>query len=388
VDVLQKLNGFLGRRLGPPRLSLLVAAWVLALLAWGTAARRALPIEHRTRWDAALEQRAPVYAKFDSGWYRKIIESGYGPPPPHGKPSEHAFFPLYPMTAKVLHEALGLDGFIAGLVVAYACLFLAVPLFFREAAVRLGETEAWHAVFFLLLSPVAFFLQAVYAESMFLLLALLAFRDARAGRTGRAVLWGALLGLTRASAIAAGPALLLAGLETRESSGLRRLAKAVAAGAAPVAAALAWIVGMGRAYGEPGLFFRSMEGWHRGMSSLAGVAEWLWQMKLSIKFGLWMKDPTRALDYGLVFLAAAIAVWQAARRKWSDAAWLGCAIALPITTGLTGGIPRFLLVVFPGWFAMAEGSAGAPVARRAAWIVSGAILLWTAARFVNWLWVA
>jgi hypothetical protein len=124
------------------------------------------------------------------------------------------------------------------------------------------------------------------------------------------------------------------------------------------------------------------------MSSVAGVAEWLWQMKLSIKFGLWMKDPTRALDYGLVVLAAAIAVWQATRRKWSDAAWLAGAIALPITTGLTGGLPRFLLVVYPAWIAMAEGSAGSKLARRAVWIASGAILLWTSARFVNWLWVA
>jgi hypothetical protein len=388
VDVLEKLSRFFGRHLGPPWLALSVAAWMLALVGWGTLARRALPVEHRIKWEAPLEQRAPLYAKFDSGWYLRIMETGYGPAPPPGMPSEHAFFPLYPMAAKVLCATFGMDGFCAGLIVTYTCLFLAMPLFLREAAARLDQTQARHAVVFLLLSPVAFFLQAVYAESMFLLLAILAFRDTRSGRAGRALLWGALLGLTRASAVAAGPALFLAALEARDAGGRRRWGRALAIGAVPVVTALAWIFGMGEAHGEPGLFLRAMEGWHRGKSSWAGVYEWLWQMKLSIKFGLWMKDPTRALDYGMVVLVAAVAVWQAVRRRWSDAAWMGCAIALPITTGLTGGIPRFLLVVYPTYIAMAEGSCGSPRARWAAWIASGAVLLWTSGRFVNWLWVA
>ena len=388
MGILQRLAGFLGRHFGPPRLALTVAFWVAALLGWGALARHVLPIEHRVKWDAPLEERAPLYARFDSGWYLAIEESGYGSPPPQGKPSVHAFFPLYPMTARVVRGAFGIDGFFAGLLVTYACLLLAMSLFFREAQARLSEREAWHAVLFLLLSPVAFFLQAVYAEAMFLLFALLAFRDARAGRTGPALLWGVLLGLTRASALAVGPALCLAALTVRDDSGRRRSWRALAIGAVPVATALCWIYGMGRAKGEPGLFFRAMEGWHRGKSSLAGVAEWFWQMKLSIKFGHWMKDPTRALDYGMVVLAASIAVWLLLRRRWPDAAWTGCAIALPITTGLTGGMPRFLLVVYPIAIAMAQGSAGSPRSRWAAWIASGAALLWTSARFVNWIWVS
>ena len=58
-------------------------------------------------------------------------------------------------------------------------------------------------------------------------------------------------------------------------------------------------------------------------------------------------------------------MWMATRGKWSDAAWIGCSIALPITTGLSGGIPRFLLVVYPTYFALAEGSRGSPRARLA-----------------------
>jgi len=388
VESFERFLGVLRRLFGPPRLFLLLVCWILSLGMWGMVAREYLPMEHRIRWEIPLELQAPLYAKFDSGWYLSIMQWGYGPPPPQGRPSAHAFFPLYPTAAKVLHKTFAIHGFHAGLIITYLCLFLAMRLFFEEGRRRLGETEAWHAVFFLLLFPASFFLAAVYAEAMFLLFALLAFRDARAGRTGLAALWGILLGLTRASALAVAPALFLAALERRSLLPARRWARALLIGAIPIATVFVWIFGIGHFKGEPGLFFRAMGGWHRGAGSLAGVAEWFWQMKLSIKFGHWMKEPGRAFDYGVVILIATVGLYQLFKKRWSDAAWTGAAVALPITTGVTGGIPRFLMVVYPIYFALAEGSRGAPRARWIVWIVSGALLLLASAKFVNWHWVA
>jgi hypothetical protein len=369
-------------------LFLLVAVWTLALGAWGMVARTYLPIEHRTRWDISLELRAPLYAKFDSGWYLPIIEGGYGKPPPAGEPSNHAFFPLYPTTAKVLRDMFALDSFHAGLLVTYACLFLAMTLFLREGIERLGECDAWASVGFLLLFPTSFFLAAVYAESMFLLFALLAFRDARAGPLPRAALWGVLLGLTRAAALAAAPALFLAALERRAPDGRRPWARALLVAAAPAATVFLWIFGIGWIFGEPGLFFRSMEGWHRSPSSIGGLSRWLDSMASGFLAGSWRTNPTLALDVGMAFLLLLVAVDQLVKKRWSDAAWTGSAIVLPMTTGLSGGMPRFLLVVYPVYFAMAEGSRGRPRLRLLWWIASGVLLLAAAARFVNWHWVA
>lgn len=388
MSALEKFIGFLGRYFGPPRLFLAVAAWILALGAWGMVARTYLPIEHRVRWEIPLELRAPLYAKFDSGWYLAIIEWGYGKPPPDGRPSNHVFFPLYPTTAKVLRDTLAIDGFHAGLAVTYLCLFLAIALFYREGISRIGEREARHAVAFFLLFPTAFFLTAVYAEAMFLLFALLAFRDARGGRTGKAVLWGFLLGLTRASALAVAPALFLAALEWRPPGLPRKWGRALLVGLVPAATVFLWVFGIGWLNDEPGLFFRSMEGWRRGASSLGGVGAWLLSMKVRFVDADWRRDPTLALDYGAALLFALVAVYQLVRRKWSDAAWTGAAIALPMTTGLSGGMPRFLMVVYPVYFALAEGALDRPRLRAAWWIVSGLLLLAAAARFVNWHWVA
>ena len=385
---LEKLVRFLDRHFGPPRLFLAVALWVLTLGAWGMVARTYLPLEHRLKWEVPLELRAPLYAKFDSGWYLAIIEWGYGKPPPDGKPSNHAFFPLYPTTAKVLHDTFAMDGFHAGLIVTYVCLFLAMSLFYREGIRRLGKEDARASVAFLLFFPTAFFLAAVYAESMFLLFALLAFRDARGGSSGRAALWGLLLGLTRASALAVAPALLLAALEKRSPDGRRRWARALLVGAVPAATVFLWIFGIGWLYGEPGLFFRSMQGWHRATSSLGGLLKWFDSMVSGFLAGAWRSNPTLALDCGIAFLLLLVTVYQLVKKRWSDAAWTGSAIVLPMTTGLSGGMPRFLMVVYPVYFALAEGSRGRPRLRLGWWIVSAALLLAAAARFVNWHWVA
>lgn len=390
MEGLEKLVRFLRRLFGPPRLVLLVGAWILLLGAWGSIARAYLPIEHRLRWDIPTELRAPLYAKFDAGWYLSIIEWGYGSPPPDGKPSTHAFFPLYPSAAKVLRDTFAMDGFHAGLLVSYLCLFLAMARFFDEGRERLGEPDAWRAVIFFLLFPTSFFLAAMYAESTFLLFALLAFRDARGGKTGRAALWGLLAGLTRASALTLAPAIFLAALERPRGAKAdgRRWGRALLLGTIPAVTVFTWIYGVGVVNGEPGLFFRAMEGWRRSASSFTGIADWLVSMKVRVVDQDWREDPTLVLDYGCAVLFAAIGVYQLVRRRWADAAWTGSAIALPMTTGLSGGMPRFLMVVYPVYYALAEGSRGKPVARWIWWIVSGVLLLAAAARFVNWHWVA
>lgn len=383
---------FLRRHFGPARLALGVAIWVLALGVWGTFARAVLPMEHRLTWDIPLELRAPLYAKFDAGWYLAIIEWGYGPPPPAGKPSSHAFFPLYPWTAKVLHHTFAMDGFHAGMLVTYLCLFLALPLFFREGLARRGEPGAWRSVVFLLIFPVSFFLCSMYAEAMFLLFALLAFRDIRQGRYGRAALWGVLLGLTRPTAIAVAPALFLAALEGRSAEPSvpisRRIGYAALVGGAPFVTVWIWIFGDGIAHGEPGLFFRSMAGWKRGASSISGVTAWFEELARYFREAGWRDEPIHLLDYGCALLFVVMAVRLLVRRRWSDAAWVAGALALPISTGLSAGMPRYLFAVYPVFYELDAIFGRAPRARAVFWAVSGGLLLFSAARFVNALGVS
>jgi hypothetical protein len=231
----------------------------------------------------------------------------------------------------------------------------------------------------------------MYAEAMFLLLALLAFRDVRDGRYRRAALWGVLLGLTRPTAIAVAPALFLAALEPREGDAApasRRLPNALLVGAAPFVTVWVWIFGDGIAHGEPGLFFRSMAGWKRGPSSLSGVGAWFDEAGRYFGQGIWRAEPIRLLDYVCAVLFVLIAVRLLVRRRWSDAAWVAGSLALPMSTGLSAGMPRYLFAVYPVFFELDAIFDRAPRARVVFWSISGAVLLWAAARFVNALGVS
>ncbi len=62
---------------------------------------------------------------------------------------------------------------IAGIVISLACYAGVVVVLFRLVALDFGERTAFRAVLYVSIFPTAFFFQAVYGESLFLLTALL-----------------------------------------------------------------------------------------------------------------------------------------------------------------------------------------------------------------------
>ena len=363
----------------------------MLVLAWSYAARDLLLISPRESWPAETQRRAPPLARYDSGWYLGIMERGYGPPPAPGQFSPHAFFPLYPLLARGLSSLLGVDGFAAGQILSIACFLAAGLLFAQEGRRRLGERRSRDALFFLLLYPTAFFLVAMYSESLFLLIALAAFGQARRDRPAAAGVLGLLAGTTRPTALAlALPLAIEAFSAARRVEGPplsdgRALRRALLVGLAPVAGAVLWAFGSGLAAGEPGLFFRVQEAWHRGVSPLLGAWHFV---KLPFARGRALDHPAMLLDYGHFVLFAAIGVYQARRRRFSDAAWTAGALLIPVMTGISASLSRYVLVVYPAFYALAEIFQDRPRLRLAWWIGSAALLLAGEAAFVNWRWVA
>jgi hypothetical protein len=372
------------------RLSLIVILWILAMNVWALIAIDFLPITRKSPWDPIANLRAPLYARYDSGWYDSIIKGGYRPPPALGEPSAHAFFPLYPEIARLLHLMTGIDGFQTALLVTWASLFFAVPLFVEEARVRLGADRALGALPFLLLYPVAFFLTAVYTDALFLLIALLAFRFVRRGELGWALLVAYLSGLTRAPAAVMGPGLALAWLLGRKDDlPLRRWSGAALLGATPFLGVASWIWGIGFAKGEPGLFFRSMGTWRQAAGNpVGGPSAFVEEFRRMWTTGHFRNHPGAVAPYAhfvLWFFVAALQLWK---RRWADAAWSAAFLVLPVATGTSAGIPRYTLTIFPGHLALAEMCDGRPVLRYAWLSVYVAVLLLNAAFFTNWHFVS
>ena len=368
----------------------ILAAWILAVLAWSYAARDLLPVPPRHLWPPELEKRAPPLARYDSGWYLAIAEVGYGGAPARGEPSAHAFFPLYPMLLRGARAILPIEGFAAGQLLSLLFFFGAGLLFAAEGRERLGEKEGLDALIFLLLYPTAFFFAAAYSESLFVLLALLAFRSARRGRWPAAAIFAFLAGTSRLPALALAAPLAIETYRAGRTRLPRRgaILRGALVGAAPVAGALLWVFGAGWLAGEPGLYFRIQEAWNRGASPLAGVRRFFEGLPARIARGDAHEHPGFLLDYAHLALFAAIGLWQARRRLFADAAWTAGALMIPVATGIAASLPRYVLVVYPAFFALAEIFRGRPRLRLAWWIASALLLLAGEAAFVHWRWVA
>ena len=373
-----------------------LAVWAALVLAWSYVARDALPVPRRELWTPELQRRAPPLARYDSGWYLGILENGYGPAPAPGQQSAHAFFPLYPFLARGVRALLPVDGFAAGQILSLLCYFGAGLMFAAEGRRRLGDSGSRHALLFLLLYPTAFFLVSMYSESLFLLLALAAFAQARRDRPATAAVLGLLAGGSRLPALALGLPLAMEAFSAARQkqanlparSYRRALGRALFVGLAPVAGVLLWVFGAGWVAGEPGLYFRIQEAWQRGASPLAGVQRFVQGLPARIARGDARDHPAFLLDYAHLLLFAAIAVYQARRRLFPDAAWTAGVLLLPIASGISASLPRYVLVVYPAFYALAQMFENQPRIRMARWIASGLLLAAGEAAFVHWRWVA
>ena len=130
---------------------------------------------------------ASVWQRFDTNWYLKIAQRGYG-----DDAASAVYFPLYPL---LVHLAGG--SLFAALAISNLALIGALALLYQFAARWFDAASARRAVAYWLLFPTGFFLLAAYTESLFLFLALAAFECARRDKWMGAAVCGALAALTR-----------------------------------------------------------------------------------------------------------------------------------------------------------------------------------------------
>ena len=114
-----------------------------------------------------------IWARWDSDFFLRIAQNGYDD-------ASAAFHPLYPALIAVLGRAFFGHYVLAGLVISLLCCLGSFVLLHRLAEQHLGAEGAVRSVLYLAVFPMALFLQAVYSESLFLLLVLARVRARRA----------------------------------------------------------------------------------------------------------------------------------------------------------------------------------------------------------------
>jgi hypothetical protein len=157
--------------------------------------------------------------RWDAIWYLRIAHEGYR------TASESRFFPLYPLVMRAGSWLTG-SSVIAGLLISFVALFVALELIRRLTELELGSAPARATAAFVAFGPMALFLSAIYSESLFLALSAGAFYAARRGGWRWAGVLGGLAAMTRI-----GGFLLFAPLVLLYYYGPRSDAEAMPAGA-------------------------------------------------------------------------------------------------------------------------------------------------------------
>jgi hypothetical protein len=352
------------------------------------------------RWDDPALTRdlgsvTDVWARWDSVHFLRIAEHGYST-------AEVAFYPLYPALVAGAGRIFGGHYVLGGIVVSLLAAFGAFLLLERIAEERLGTDGARRAALYLALFPTALFLQAVYSESLFLVLTLAAFALAERGHIARAGVLVGLATLTRPMGIALIPALALVARKRywRLSTALPVLA---------VYPLLLW-----HELGDPWAFARAEGTWHRHLSS-AGPLGGLWDGLRAGWAGLrqlgsgsnthvyWAavapadSPPLRTavinlelVGFLVLFVALAVIAWREFGAPYGLFAALSLALPLSVPSSRWPllSLPRFGLVVFPFFLALAWAGGRHPRAH-AAIIGTSALLLGAfVTQWALWDWVS
>jgi hypothetical protein len=293
----------------------------------------------------------PGWARFDAGWYASIATQGYHYTP--GQQSPVAFFPAYPLVIHAL-GALGVDTFLAGVLLTVLCGLGAVVLFTRWASLLKGEEAARDAGLLLVLYPFAFYLYgAMYSDALFLLLVVSAFLLLERGQLVPAVLLAAVATAARPVAPALVFGLLVRRLEWKRQRGEQwNLWDAL-----PVLAALGlvcYVLYLWRAFGEPFAFAKvqSAPGWDQqpGLRTWLKV-RWFQGFSSSMSVG----DGLRLVGHAAFALGGLALVWPTVKRLgWGYGAYVAAMVGMPTLSSKDFmGMGRYLLASFPLFLTLA-----------------------------------
>jgi len=344
------------------------------------------------------------WAHWDGVWYIKIATSGYA----DGDGST-AFFPLYPLLLRYVGVVFRGNMLVTGIVISLVCYAGCVWLLYRLVRTDFGADVAVRAVIYLSLGPLAFFLQAVYTESLFLFLSLACFVFARESRWRLAGVMGLLATLTRSTGV-----LLLIPMAyyyyARRGWRLRRTDSHGANLLMVVEGLLVWMTYLSLTFGKPLLFSTAQAQWKRSFAApnytiakgFIVAARGAWDLLAAGYSRLFAANPHAPPGNGvalanilnLAFLVlACLLLWYGARRLPPAYSWYALAtLVYPLFFPAIGvplfSYPRFTLTVFPLYIALAVYTRDRPKTHIAVVATGVVLLIALTAKFAVFSWVA
>jgi hypothetical protein len=325
-----------------------------------------------------------AWERFDGLWFLRIAAEGY-----RAHDGSAAFFPLYPFAIRVVSFLIGGHPFAAALIVSNGAFLGALIVLYSLTRSELSDGVARTTIVLLCLFPTSFFFFAPYGESLFLLLAVTALWGARRGRWMVAGLAGFGAALTRNIGVVVAVAIAAEAIQ-QWSERKRALVQGLAA-AACTASGLVLVLGYWAAKAGDWLApVHQQANWER-------VFSWPWATlvegtKVAFRYlgntngGYWL------IDWLIVVPVLAASVYALFRRyRWGYLVYLWGGLLLPLSFAFPDrplmSMPRFVLPLFPAFWAMAQVAEQWRIPRWAVAGVAAAGLGLLTVLFVNWYYI-
>ena len=281
-------------------------------------------------------------ANFDGMHYIGIARGGYGL-------YQQAFFPLYSKIVNLMAHLFGGRTLLAGWVVNLVCLYLGLFFFYKLLKLDFSERISKRVLVYLLLFPTAFFFSMIYTEALFFLLIIGSFYFARTKRWWLAGIFGGLASATRLVGIFLFPALLF---EWWQQKKIKNFSTFIPLLLIPIGL-LSYMRFLSVNYGDSLMFIhvQSFFGAGRTADRIILLYQVFWRY-----FKMLVSVNKESLTYFVVILESLSAVvflflglFVFLRRWYSYLIFMVLAYIAPTLSGTFSSMPRYVLVLFPGF---------------------------------------
>ena len=347
-------------------------------------------------------------ANWDGVWYSLLADRAYWSNPIPEEPAPTAFWPLYPLLLRLGHGFTGLSIPLVGVVLSNLAFLFALGFLDRLVRRDYDPAVATRTIWLVSLFPTAFYFSAVYTESLYLLFTVAAIYAGHCRRWGWAAVAGSLAALTRNTGVLL---LLPLGMLLVQNYGWHPRhwwRQAVLLVAIPLTL-LVYLVYLGKVWGNPLIGFeaqRLANHWDRyqawpwqTLAAAVGKLErtWFdlllawpsWDTVVSFEFRQAFMD-SRFYDLAITLpflLLTGYTLWRV-RPVYSLYALAVLLVPLTSPSHYTPllGMPRYLIVLFPCFIALA-------LLLRNRWALGGVLLISVVQflvlliQFSTWFWV-
>lgn len=293
-----------------------------------------------------------IWANFDGVHYLNIATLGY-------KNFDFAFFPLYPLLINLVSRVIPISSIYLGISISLVAFFLAIFVVYKIILIDFDERVARLSLFFLTFFPVAFFYQAVYADSLFLLLSTSSLYFARKNKWAVSGVFGMLSVLCRFSGLALIPALVFEWYFQNKKIYMKGLVIFNFLRSAFIAILLTgsglifYMIYLQVNFGDFLIFQKSFSAWDQ--------AKFTFPLQTIVRyFKIFTSVDKNLLVYWIAVLELVsftfyliLSAYTFKKIRWSYGVFMILLLFLVSFTGTLAGTPRYILHLFPGSLAMA-----------------------------------